>query len=69
MKEIVDIAKPDGTIFDDIDFELIEKITIPEDTETIIITDDIIKDDTNIPSDDGIAIDAPQKSKNNDWSE
>ena len=66
MKEIVDIAKPDGTIFDDIDFELIEKITIPEDTETIIITDDIIKDDTNIPSDDGIAIDAPQKSKNND---
>ena len=66
MKEIVDIAKPDGTIFDDIDFELIEKITIPEDIETIIITDDIIKDDTNIPSDDGIAIDAPQKSKNND---
>ena len=66
MKEIVDIAKPDGTIFDDIDFELIEKITIPEDTETIIITDDIIKDDTNIPSDNGIAIDAPQKSKNND---
>ena len=66
MKEIVDIAKPDGTIFDDIDFELIEKITIPEDTETIIITDDIIKDDANIPSDDGIAIDAPQKSKNND---
>ena len=66
MKEIVDIAKPDGTIFDDIDFELIEKITIPEDTETIIITDDIIKDDTNIPSDDVIAIDAPQKSKNND---
>ena len=66
MKEIVDIAKPDGTIFDDIDFELIEKITIPEDTETIVITDDIIKDDTNIPSDDGIAIDAPQKSKNND---
>ena len=66
MKEIVDIAKPDGTIFDDIDFELIEKITIPEDTETIIITDDIIKDDTNIPSDDSIAIDAPQKSKNND---
>ena len=66
MKEIVDIAKPDGTIFDDIDFELIEKITIPEDTETIIITDDIIKDDTNIPSDDGIEIDAPQKSKNND---
>ena len=66
MKEIVDIAKPDGTTFDDIDFELIEKITIPEDTETIIITDDIIKDDTNILSDDGIAIDAPQKSKNND---
>ena len=57
-KKITDVAKPDGTVFDDTDFEPVEAITIPDDIETINI-----KDDIDIPSDDGIAIDAPKKVK------
>ena len=55
MKETIDVAKPDGTVFDDIDFEPIET-SIPDNIETINI-----KDDIDIPSDDSIAIDAPKK--------
>ena len=58
QKKITDVAKPDGTVFDDTDFEPVEAITIPDDIETINI-----KDDIDIPSDDGIAIDAPKKVK------
>ena len=56
LKEIIDVVKPDGTVFDDIDFGPIEANTIPDDIETINI-----KDDIDILSDDGIAIDAPKK--------
>ena len=57
-KKIIDVVKPDGTVFDDIDFEPIETFTILDDIETINI-----KDDIDIPSDDGTAIDTPQKVK------
>ena len=58
LKEIIDAVKPDGTVFDDIDFEPIEANTIPDDIETINI-----KVDIDILSDEGIAIDAPKKVK------
>ena len=35
-KEITEVVKPDETVFDDIDFELIETITIPDNMETIL---------------------------------
>ena len=35
-KEITEVAKPDETVFDDSDFELIETITIPDNMETIL---------------------------------
>ena len=35
-KEITEVAKPDETVFDDINFELIETITIPDNMETIL---------------------------------
>ena len=35
-KEITEVAKPDETVFDDIDFELMETITIPDNIETIL---------------------------------
>ena len=57
-KEIIDVGKPDGTVFDDTDFEPIEAITFPDDIETINF-----KDDMDIPSYDGIAIDALKKVK------
>ena len=57
LEEIIDVAKPDGTVFDDIDFEPIET-SIPDNIETINI-----KDDIDIPSDDSISNDAPKKVK------
>ena len=53
-----DVVKPDGIDFDDIAFEPIETITIPDDIETLNIKDNIA-----MLSDDGIEIDAPQKVK------
>ena len=35
-KEITEVAKPDETVFDDINFELIETITIPDNMEAIL---------------------------------
>ena len=35
-KEITEVVKPDETVFYDIDFELIETITIPDNMETIL---------------------------------
>ena len=58
LKEIIDVINPDGTVFDDIDFEPIETNTIPDDIETINI-----KNDIDILTDDGIAIDASKKVK------
>ena len=55
-KEIIDVAKPHRTV--DFYCEPIKTITIPDDIETINITDDI-----DIPSDDGIAIDTHKKVK------
>ena len=60
-KEIIDVAKPDRTVFDDINFKInepAETITTSDDIETINIEDDI-----DIPSDGGIATDAPKKVK------
>ena len=58
LKEIIDVVNPDGTVFDDIDLEPIETNTIPDDIETINI-----KNDIDILTDDGIAIDASKKVK------
>ena len=58
-KETIDVAEPDEIVFDDIDFEPIETITIPDNIETTNI-----KYDIDIPpSDYGIAIETPKKVK------
>ena len=60
-KVISDVAKPDGTVFDDINFKInepVETITIPDSIEIINIEDDI-----DIPSVDGIVTDTIHKVK------
>ena len=55
-KEISDVAKTDGAVFDDMVFQAIETITIPNDIETINF-----KDYIDMSSDDDIAIDTTKK--------